>query len=206
LIFLPFFHHLHFSSFLPLQKSTISFFSFFTAYLIFHLLHFLKKNPKIQKELKRTLEKRKGNVAFHFSTFGRWDKHLEDMCEWGTTGGNDWVSWPAGHYLFTFPLPLLSTSPFDLPHEILKLEVHQNSKFKLMKLSLSFFHVLRLFEFSLSCELRPIREVLHASFIACFFSSQAFVFLLPIWLTLTPRVLGTLVCVCCFRECWALTL
>jgi hypothetical protein len=54
----------------------------------------------------------------------------------------------------------------------------------------------------LSCELSPIREVLLASFIAHFFSSQAFVFLLParLMLMLTPRVLGTLTCVCCFCE------
>jgi hypothetical protein len=46
--------------------------------------------------------------------------------------------------------------------------------------------------------------VLLASFVACFFSSQAFVFLSPIrlTLTLTPRVLGTLACVCCFCECF----
>jgi hypothetical protein len=31
--------------------------------------------------------------------------------------------------IFTFPLFLFSTSSFDLPHEILKLEERQNSKF-----------------------------------------------------------------------------
>jgi hypothetical protein len=56
----------------------------------------------------------------------------------------------------------------------------------------------------LSCELSPIREVLLASFVARFFSSQAFIFPPPIWLMLmlTPRVLGTLACVCCFYECF----
>jgi hypothetical protein len=46
--------------------------------------------------------------------------------------------------------------------------------------------------------------VLLASFVAPFFSSQAFVFLPPVrlMLTLTPRVLGTLACVCCFCECF----
>jgi hypothetical protein len=39
------------------------------------------------------------------------------------------TKWLVGHYFFTFPLFLLSTSPFDLPHEILKLEEHQNLKF-----------------------------------------------------------------------------
>jgi hypothetical protein len=38
------------------------------------------------------------------------------------------VGQPADHYFFTFPLVLLSTSTFDLPDGILKLE-HQNSKF-----------------------------------------------------------------------------
>jgi hypothetical protein len=56
----------------------------------------------------------------------------------------------------------------------------------------------------LSCELSPIREVLLASFVNRFFSSQAFVFLPPVWLTLmlTPRVLATVACVCCFCECF----
>jgi hypothetical protein len=45
--------------------------------------------------------------------------------------------------------------------------------------------------------------MLLASFVARFFSSQAFVFLPPIQLTLmlAPRVLGSLACVCCFCEC-----
>jgi hypothetical protein len=52
--------------------------------------------------------------------------------------------------------------------------------------------------------LGPIREVFNACFVAHFFSSQAFVFILAIRLrlTLTPRVLGTLACVCCFCECF----
>jgi hypothetical protein len=33
------------------------------------------------------------------------------------------------HYLFSFPLFIHSTSPFELIHEILKLEEHQNLKF-----------------------------------------------------------------------------
>jgi hypothetical protein len=74
--------------------------------------------------------------------------------------------------------------------------------FKLMKLSLSFFQVLRIFEFSLSCVLSQIREVILASFVTHFFSSEAFVCLLPIWLRLTPRVQGTLACVCCFCDCF----
>jgi hypothetical protein len=46
--------------------------------------------------------------------------------------------------------------------------------------------------------------VVLASFIARFFSSQAFVFLPSVWLTLTltPRVLATLAYVCCFCECF----
>jgi hypothetical protein len=44
--------------------------------------------------------------------------------------------------------------------------------------------------------------VLLASFISRFFSSQAFVFLPPVRLTLTPRLLGTIACVCCFCECF----
>jgi hypothetical protein len=46
--------------------------------------------------------------------------------------------------------------------------------------------------------------VLLASFVARFFSSQAFVFLPPVqlMLTLTPRVLDTLACVYCFCECF----
>jgi hypothetical protein len=60
---------------------------------------------------------------------------------------------------------------------------------------------MRIFKFCLGCELSLIREVLLASFVARFFSSQIFVFLLPVWLmlTLTPRVLHTITCVCeCF--------
>jgi hypothetical protein len=85
LIFPSFFHYLQFFDFIPLQKSAILFFSFSTVYLIFHLLHF----SKFQKKLKRILEKTKGKVAFHFFAFGRWDKHLGDMCEWGTKVGSD---------------------------------------------------------------------------------------------------------------------
>jgi hypothetical protein len=46
--------------------------------------------------------------------------------------------------------------------------------------------------------------VLLASFVAHFLSSQAFVFRSPVgvMLTLTPRVLGTLACVCCFCVCF----
>jgi hypothetical protein len=44
--------------------------------------------------------------------------------------------------------------------------------------------------------------VLLVSFVAHFFSSQAFVFLLPVWLMLTPRVLGTLACIGHFCECF----
>jgi hypothetical protein len=46
--------------------------------------------------------------------------------------------------------------------------------------------------------------VLLASFVARFFSSQAFVFLthIQLMLTLTPRVLGTFSCVCCFCGCF----
>jgi hypothetical protein len=50
--------------FLPRQKSTILFFSFSTAYLIFHRLYFSKiQNSK--KELQKTLEK-KGKLIFTF--------------------------------------------------------------------------------------------------------------------------------------------
>jgi hypothetical protein len=63
---------------------------------------------------------------------------------------------------------------------------------------------MRIFKFSLSYDLSPIREVLLASFVARYFSSQAFVSLsfVRLTLTLTPRVLGTLACVCCFCGCF----
>jgi hypothetical protein len=57
------------------------------------------KNPKFQKEIKRTLEKRKGKVAFHFFAFGRWDAHLGDMCEWGPKLEVIRASWPIGRPL-----------------------------------------------------------------------------------------------------------
>jgi hypothetical protein len=58
----------------------------------------------------------------------------------------------------------------------------------------------------LSCELSPIREVFFSSFVTHFVSLDPFVFVPPIRLMLmpTPRVLGTLACVCCFCECFFL--
>jgi hypothetical protein len=73
LIFPPFFHHLHFFQFSPSQK--IRHLIFFLFHIIFDFSSFaFKKNQKFHKELKRTLEKRKGKVAFHFFAFGQWDK------------------------------------------------------------------------------------------------------------------------------------
>jgi hypothetical protein len=69
--------------------------------LIFHLLHF-QKNAKFPKKLKRTLEKRKGKVAFHFFAFGRWDKHLGDMRECGTKVRSDWGKLASGPLPFHF--------------------------------------------------------------------------------------------------------